>query len=57
MDICYNYRAETGEYVGESVFRRDPIENMPMIPANATEIAPPEFNLAMLLCFLRVHGL
>ncbi|HEY6093822.1 MAG TPA: hypothetical protein VIU93_02605 [Gallionellaceae bacterium] len=40
MNIIFNYTDE-GEYIGQSVAELDPIEGLPMIPRNATTIAPP----------------
>lgn len=37
----YHYSEKTGEYLGESVAPLDPIEKKPLIPARATNEAPP----------------
>lgn len=37
----YHYSEKNGEFLGSSEAKRDPIGNNPMIPANATEQAPP----------------
>ncbi len=42
MEYMYHYDPDTKEYIGSSEMEYDPIDNKPMIPANATTIEPPE---------------
>lgn len=37
----YHFDGVTNEFVGESTARLDPLEQQPMIPANATDVAAP----------------
>lgn len=47
----YHYSKVTGELTNETVARLDPIGNMPMVPANATLIEPPESTEGHALVF------
>jgi len=55
MDI-YNYDRLTGELRGQSVADLDPIEGLPLIPAHATEIAPPVAKAGFASVFMVLKG-
>ena len=42
MTEIHNYDADTGTYLGTTKARLDPLEGKPMVPANATLVAPPK---------------
>lgn len=42
MPMIYHFHPLTGELSGEGEARLDPVEQKPLLPANATLIAPPE---------------
>lgn len=42
MTDIHNFDAETGAYLGTAKAGLDPLDRKPMVPANATLIAPPE---------------
>lgn len=42
MAIIYNYDGKTGEYLHASEAHIDPLDQVPMLPANATFDAPPD---------------
>lgn len=37
----YHYHFKTGEFLGEGVAALDPIDKLPLLPANSTQIKPP----------------
>ncbi|MEJ1390129.1 MAG: hypothetical protein RPU34_04430 [Candidatus Sedimenticola sp. (ex Thyasira tokunagai)] len=40
MTEIHHYNAHTGEYAGSSIAQLDPLDEKPMVPANATTILP-----------------
>lgn len=41
MAKLYNYDSKTGEFLSQTTARPDPIDGTPLVPGNATLIAPP----------------
>jgi len=41
MTALYNYDPLSGEFLSQSVARRDPLDGTPLVPGSATLIAPP----------------
>ena len=37
----HHYNAETGEFISEGKAENDPLQGLPMMPANAVAVAPP----------------
>lgn len=49
----YHYHPDTGEFVGASEARKDPLEkDRYLIPANATEVAPPDVGKNQVAAFI-----
>lgn len=48
----YHYDEKTGEYLGDGIARQDPMEpGRWLVPAWATDIAPPEAQAEKVRCF------
>lgn len=48
----FHFAAQTGAYLGESNAEIDPIDNVPLVPANATLTAPPSAKDGQVACFV-----
>lgn len=50
--LVYNYHPVTGEFLGASVARLDPLDKIPMVPAHATLVSPPSVEEGYAAVFL-----